>query len=130
MTSASDSYAAFEDLKDIYLEDSWVLTVDAAECTVAFALDAVLTPDHRGYAAPEPGQQYCYRTATLVLSSDTPIAYDMRGQRPHLDPDGSTDLGNIDTFDPIGRGSWRLTGDWGRITIAHPRVTLTMAVAP
>lgn len=129
-TGAGDSYTAFEDLEDVYLEDSWVLRLAAAESSVAFTLEAVLGIGHSEYTSPESDQQYCYRTATLLLCSDTPITYELSGQRPHIDPDGSTDLGNIDTFEALGRDTWRLTGDWGRITITNPKVTLTLDIAP
>lgn len=126
-TNADDSYdTAFEALRSIYLEDSWVLRLDASQRTVAFTLEAVLTPGHHQYSPPEPGQQHCYRLVTLVLSSDQTIVYDMSGRRPNVDPDGTTDLGNIDTFGQIGPDTWQLTGEWGEITITRPAVDLTL----
>jgi hypothetical protein len=109
--------------------EPWILRIDASERTVAFTLEAVLTPHHPDYTPPDPGEQYRYRTGTLLLSSDLPIAYELAGIRPNLDPDGSEDFGNIDTFQPLQADTWELTGQWGQLTITRPAVALTLTPA-
>jgi hypothetical protein len=117
---------AFPDLRDVYLEDSWVLRLDPAEHSVAFTLEAVLTRAHGRYHQPNPGEQYCYERAVLTLTSRSPVAYHLSGALPAHDLSGSADLGNIDTFRQSNSTSWELTGDWGLLTIVNPHVALTL----
>jgi hypothetical protein len=35
----------------------------------------------------------------------------LSGMRRHLDPDGSRDYGNIDSFTTAAQGEWELDGD-------------------
>jgi hypothetical protein len=116
---------AFPDLRDVYLEDSWVLRLDPAEHSVVFTLEAVLTPGHLRYHRPHPGEQYCYERAALRLSSRSPVAYQLSWSPPAQDLSGVDDLGNIDTFREIDSRSWELTGTWGLLTIVNPLVVLT-----
>jgi hypothetical protein len=117
--------SAFPDLRDVYLEDSWVLRLDPAERSVVFTLEAVLTPAHVRHHPPHPGEQYCYKRAVLTLSSRSPVAYQLSWSPPARDLSGLEDLGNIDTFRQIDSNSWELTGDWGLLTIMNPGVALT-----
>jgi hypothetical protein len=57
---------AFGPLAGTYLEDSWVLDLSDAGLAVTFALDLVLTPEHRLYPAPAYGEQYCQGRVQLV----------------------------------------------------------------
>ena len=52
-------HEAFADLRDAYLEDSWVIRISETPGTVAFDLEAVLTPTHGRYTPSKPGEQYC-----------------------------------------------------------------------
>jgi hypothetical protein len=117
---------AFPDLRDVYLEDSWVLRLDPAERSVAFTLEAVLTLEHVRYHRPIPGEQYCHERAVLTLTSRSPVDYQLSGALPSHDLSGSGDLGNIDSFRQSNSNSWELTGDWGLLTIVNPRVALTL----
>ena len=57
---------AFESLRDVYLEDSWVLAIQPSSPSLAFDLDVVLTPSHPNYRGARPGEQHDYRRARLV----------------------------------------------------------------
>ncbi len=128
MASPGLSYAvAFEALNGVYLEDSWVLSVQGSQADCRFELDVVLTPQHRSYSSPRPGEQYCYRRATLLLTSLCPISYQPSEAPPAMDASGERDLGNIDSFTAVdwdGRDAWQLAGEWGEMTIANPSVQL------
>ena len=69
-------HQTFGDLRDVYLEDSWVVKVSAQARSISFMLDAVLTPDHTLYSPPRPSEQHCdrgtalVRRRTLVLTCD------------------------------------------------------------
>lgn len=110
---------AFPALRDVYLEDSWVLALYPSEFEVTFRIEAVLTASHPGYHPPKPGEQHCYAAADLRVRGDLPIDYHLSGARPAVDLTGTQDLGNIDTFLPMdhrrrarctfrgGRPRWR-----------------------
>lgn len=120
-------YAVFPSLRDVYLEDSWVLSIFPAEHDVTFRIEAVLTAEHPHYQTPKLGEQYCYALADLQIRSTAPIDYQLSGARPAVDLSGTPDLGNIDTFLPAGPSSWELRGEWGAITVRHPQVHLALS---
>jgi hypothetical protein len=45
---------AFDALREVVLEESWVLRIDAQQRRLSFDLDVVLTPRHSLYAPPPP----------------------------------------------------------------------------
>lgn len=116
---------AFEDLAEIYLEDSWVLDVGVRAGALVFDLDAVLTERHPRYRPPRPAEMYCYHRARLVIRSPRPISFRRSGRPPSRDPDGELDYGNIDVFAPDDDASrWSLDGDWGEAVVDSPTVEL------
>lgn|SRR3954453_15160060 len=124
-THSKPYFEAFASLRGVYLEDSWILSVESHGDSVTFELDAVLTPEHASYEPPKVGEQYCYRSATLSLRgvdrferSDTP---------PATDATGTFDFGNIDSFTQGDDGRWRAEGDWGELEADDPEVTLELA---
>lgn len=117
-------FEAFDDLRGVYLEESWVLAISQDDASVTFEVEAVLTPDHARYASPGPGEQYCCAAGRLTVSSPS-LALTLSGSAPAIDASGSTDLGNIDTFAQAG-GSWHLEGEWGRLDAESPTVSLTI----
>lgn len=118
---------AFPALAGIYLEDSWVLDVQADAGRLVFQLDAVLTPEHPAYRPPVPGQHHCYRTGHLVIHCPVPVALERSTQRPARDATGELDFGHIDAFvpdDDTGASTWRLDGDWGTTVVTDPDVAV------
>lgn len=118
---------AFGALMGVYLEDSWILEVAPRVDGVAFRIEAVLTPEHTLYEARQPGEQYCYRSGWLDVSSAEPIDVRLSGAQPATSPDGSRDLGNIDrfTFNPA-ENLWEMEGDWGIARFREPVVELVV----
>ena len=109
------NYWQFPGFENIYLEDSYVLSINA-KTSIQILLEAVLTENHPLYTQALPGEQYCYgrmtvnfphlQTYDLVLNNISPIA----------DPDGSVDYGNIDDFFMVD-DKYYLRGEWGELTI-------------
>jgi len=126
-SGASDYFVAFDALAGTYLEDSWVLDVQASERECTFRLDVVLTPEHPNYQHPRPGEQYCYARALLRVDSHVAVAFQRGTGPPAIDATGELDWGNIDTFDPVdweGRDAWQLTGSWGELLAVEPEVSI------
>lgn len=120
-------HQTFGDLRDVYLEDSWVLDVSARARSIRFKLDAVLTPDHTRYSPPGPSEQHCYRKATLTIASDDPIQFEPSDSPAAHDATGEADYGSIDTFVPVdwaGHPAWQLSGEWGTVLVRRPTVAL------
>jgi hypothetical protein len=61
------SYESLPGFDGYYLEDSYVLRIDARSDEATFWLDVVLTPKHPLYSPPKPGEQHSYRRARLVF---------------------------------------------------------------
>lgn len=116
---------AFEPLRGIYLEDSWVLDIVPTEGSVAFELDAVLIPDHPEYRGPRVGEQHDYRRAQLLVTGDR-VTVELSGLPPAVDASGEADRGHIDTWVVDESGTSTLTGDWGSADIPNARVRLEL----
>ena len=57
-------YAELAGFSSYYLEDSWVLDIEAHPGTLIVRLESVLLPEHPAYAPP-PTDAYCYRIGTI-----------------------------------------------------------------
>ena len=90
-------HEAFDDLRDIYLEDSWVLQVQADGHTLRFVLDAVPTEAHPYYHGPRPDEQYDYRRAGLTIMGRNwcsgPPALDRQSTRTASPTTGTSTVG-------------------------------------
>ena len=113
---------AFEALRDVYLEDSWVLGFSTVENQARFEIDAVLTPDHPKYAQPIPGEQYCYRHGHLSISGV--LRLEPSRLPPAMDASRTEDFGNIDAFRQGPDGLWVAEGQWGSLEARNPEVTI------
>ena len=109
-------YNRFPGLEGIYLEDSYVLEIAESPSTVAFRIDAVLTPEHPAYRAPLQGEHYCFALASLIFPDVTQVEWISRHDRRYRDATGEGDLGSIDVLE-VQDGLYAAEGDWGRIRI-------------
>ncbi|MCY7386431.1 MAG: hypothetical protein LH628_28485 [Microcoleus sp. CAN_BIN18] len=110
------NYWQFPGFENIYLEDSYVLSINA-KTSIQILLEAVLTEHHPLYTQPLPGEQYCYRRMTVNFPH--PQTYDLvvNNISPIADPDGSIDYGNIDEFFRADGKYYLRVGEWGELTI-------------
>ena len=116
---------AFEALRDVYLEDSWVLTVQPSSRLLAFELDVVLTPNHPDYRGATSGEQHGYRRARLVLAAES-FEYELSGLPPATDATGRQDFGHIDSWIVEDTGLCLLEGDWGTARARDASVSLVL----
>ena len=110
----------------LYLEDSWVTGVHATPAQLEIAVDFVVREGHPEYAIPAPGEQYCYRSGSILFTGVTALRWDGQGGRPAVDASGELDYGSIDTFAHDG-DLYTLAGDFGRIEVTtrgSPEVVL------
>ncbi len=117
-------YDAFAQLAHVYLEDSWVLAVWPSDNMLAFDIEAVLTQEHPEYRGPATGYQYDFRLALLTLSGH--VACVLSGAPPASSADGTTDLGNIDSWTVDDAGVSLLEGVWGEARVSDTRVEFAL----
>ncbi|MCK6265885.1 hypothetical protein KP803_21750 [Vibrio sp. ZSDE26] len=60
-------YYDWEDFADIYLEDSFVLSICESSNEISFIVEAVLTENHPLYTSPKNDEQYCYQKGKIVF---------------------------------------------------------------
>lgn len=118
-------YTQFPGLAGIYLEDSYVLSIQNFPGALVFSLDVVLTPRAPRYQAPRPGEHHCYAAGKLVFANATGVEWTRQTGAHYTDATGQEDLGNIDILRADGK-AFVVEGDWGevRITGDQPRIEL------
>lgn len=118
-------YTDISALRHIYLEDSWVLGIDATPGRLSFRMDLVLTPEHPEYRAAAPGEQHCYGGGELSFTGVSRLQWLAADIRPGVDASGEHDYGNIDIFEWDERAA-RLEGDWGQIEVSYAAVEVSL----
>lgn len=118
-------YQALPGLRDVYLEDSWVLSIACDETALVIDVDFVLMASHPRYQVPLSGEQYCYRRGSIRFEGVTDLSWTGRGAAPAVDASGGADFGSFDEFTVAG-DTYSIAGDFGRIvlTSSPPEVGL------
>jgi hypothetical protein len=119
-------YTELADLKEIYLEDSWVLGIVAEPGEICFRVDFVLTERHPVYSRPKPDEQYCYRRGILVFEKVSKLVWTEQGSPPARDATGEIDFGNIDAM-TFQDDAFELEGDWGSMKLTSASVRINLA---
>ena len=117
-------YSEIADLRSIYLEDSWVLAIEAHPAAVRFAIEFVLREDHPAFSPPAPGLQYCYRRGALEFTGVRQLSWVDQQQRPGTDATGEKDWGNIDSM-RWEADRFQLQGGWGEMKLQASRLSIT-----
>ncbi|MGO4249495.1 hypothetical protein AB4Y87_19955 [Paenarthrobacter sp. RAF54_2] len=118
--------AGAELLSDLYLDDSYVLDIQASRGRLAITMEFALAPERPPYSPALPGEQYCYRKGVLVFEGVTELNW--TGQltsRPSRDPDGSIDYGNIDAL-VIDGNHYTVEGGMGRINLQAAAIRVAL----
>lgn len=120
-------YTSIPGFENIYLEDSFVLDIEAHPGLLRLRLDAVLTEDHPEYSAPGPDEQYCYRSALIQFNGVTRLHWLASSFRPAVDANDEIDYGGIDQFGRDG-DTYVLAGDFGQIDVEASGCTIEFLV--
>jgi hypothetical protein len=120
MSDYSESVPA---LKDIYLEDSYVLAIHESPEELRFDLDAVLTETHPLWTKPQPDEQYAYLRMSLVFARPRRVEWIRKAVTEFRDATGEIDYGNIDSIQWDGT-AYELAGDWGRVRVESDAPTV------
>jgi hypothetical protein len=114
-------YYEWESFKNIYLEDSFVISIEESENFLSFTVEMVLTEQHDFFSAPNMDEQYCYKTGKIIFEELKFIDWVRRSKLNFTDANGHKDFGNIDFF-ILDKKGYRLTGDWGEVVIVSSPV--------
>jgi hypothetical protein len=113
-------------LEHVYLEDSYVLSIQEENNSITFLLETVLLEEHPLYTEPLVSEAHCYKEGTLSFPNTQSYSLVRSNAEPVKDPDGSVDYGNIDEM-YLKDSAYFLSGEWGTLTITSdsPIITLT-----
>ncbi|UKA51968.1 hypothetical protein LFT48_04390 [Arthrobacter sp. FW305-123] len=122
-------YWDLEPLSEYYLEDSFVLDLQATPGRFSIVLDFVLREGHLQYASPLPGEQCCYRKGRLVFSGVKDISWSGQGRiKATIDANDEIDYCGIDSF-TIEDDVYRLEGDFGLVEVSAASVDVELEEA-
>ena len=122
---AMTDYWSIPALENVYLEDSWVLSISAQPGSLVLAVDVVLREQHPVYRTPGAEEQYCYRRGILRFDGVTTLSWSEQGAPPAVDATGQPDFGSFDQFEVEG-ARYRLSGDFGLIALEADPPTLEL----
>lgn len=110
------SYYDLDNLKNLYLEDSYVIAIEINGSYIKFDILAVIIKGHELYSIPIEGEEYCYKNISLQFPELKSYKFLSNKVNPMVDIDGQIDIGNIDSF-VFDNGKYILEGEWGIIEI-------------
>ncbi|MFN8526682.1 MAG: hypothetical protein U0821_26560 [Chloroflexota bacterium] len=121
-------YVSLPDLRHIFLEESWVLSIHLAPNNLSIELDFVLMPEHPSYEAPGTQEVHCYRRGIMRFGDVRSLSWNCDAFQPSADATGEMDLGHIHSMAFDG-DTYHVDGDIGVLTIraASCRVELSAA---
>ena len=110
------SYWLIPGFEDLYLEDSWVLSIEAGPSSLSLLMDLVLRESHPDYRTPSRDERYCYRKGLIRFDGVSELTWKSKSMRPAIDASGEEDFGSIDQFEEIG-DRYLVSGDFGTIEV-------------
>jgi hypothetical protein len=113
---------------NILLEDTFVLSWNYASGSLTFSVLASLLQSHPEAMPPASDDWACYRPGLIRFSSVSSVTglHPQDAVLPTQDADGSLDYGCIDELSLVGLGEYRITGEFGVVTVAAREVSLVL----
>lgn len=116
-------YYEISGFENLYLEDSFVLSIDDSGEDVIFIMEFVLTEQHPKYSEPRPDENYCYIKGRIKFIKPKFIRWVSRSKSSFVDKNGEIDFGNIDSFILDG-DKVMLNGDWGELELSPENIVV------
>jgi hypothetical protein len=118
-------------LRDIYLEDTFVIGWHEGHESLTFYVLASLEQTHPQASAPASGDWACYRPCIIQFVGVSSISGLLRQEsvKPGADASGDVDYGNIDSFKLVDSGEYRIVGDFGDVLVAAREILVYLAAA-
>ncbi|MEF1326916.1 hypothetical protein [Vibrio sp. M260121] len=109
-----NNYFEINSLRNIYLEDSFVLGITEKNNEIEYEVEFVLNESHPLYIPPKETEQYCYQKGLLLFKGVSSVTWEERTNKFSFDKNDEIDYGNIDCFSVSG-SHFSLSGDWGAL---------------
>jgi hypothetical protein len=120
-------YRSLPGFEGMYLEDSFVLEVQATPGRLRITLDLRIGRAHPSYRDPLEGEVACFREAVIEFPAVQELTWTRQGaSRPAVDASGEQDWGGIDSLRKVG-AIHQLEGDWGVIEIVSQEPTVRIS---
>ena len=122
---------SIEAFENIQLQDTFVLSWNQSPNSLVFHVLASLLQSHPDASPPIRGEWACYNPAIIQFTDMTSVTglLSQESVRPTKDPDGSVDYGCIDSLESPHPGQYRMSGEFGSITVIARDVLLTLGSA-
>ncbi|MFD5079376.1 hypothetical protein [Streptomyces sp. NPDC058371] len=108
-----------------YLEESYVLDIEARPGFLAAEMDLALNVGHPLHKPAASGERHCYRRGRLEFSQVVDLHWVGQGTPPAKDATGELDYGSIDSFEVDG-DLYVMTGDFGRISVTASALSIRL----
>lgn len=109
-------YTTFSGFEDLYLEDSWVLSISATYQELVLKVEFALLASHPSYQRPLPNEQHCYKVGYIRFPKVESLVWTDQLAVHIADASGETDLGSILEFQSKD-GRYVLFGGFGEIEV-------------
>ena len=105
-------------MNGIDFTDSWVLGWKITEPILEFSVEFSLSADNPLYRTPKKDEWTCYRKGLLRFEGVTAVdgLKEEADVRYSIDPDGSKDFGNIESFE-VETDHIHFSGDFGDVRV-------------
>lgn len=109
-------YTTFGGFEHLYLEDSWVLSIEATYQQLVMKVEFALHTSHPDYHRPLPREQHCYKVGFIRFQDVKSLVWADQEAVHITDESGEPDLGSILDFRGVG-GRYSLFGGFGQIEV-------------
>lgn len=114
-------YFDIEILKDVYLEDSYILDIDDTNSNYfEMKLELVLKESHPLYSTPLKEEQYCYVDALISFFNIRSVKWNEKNINNSQLKKVEGDYGNVDSF-LIDQNKIKIFGEIGNVEILIER---------
>ena len=118
-------------ISNILLEDTFVLAWHQGPESLTFHILASLLQTHPEASPPATGDWACYRPGIIQFSGVSSVRglLHQASVNRTTDAEGSVDYGCIDNLSSTQAGEYRITGEFGDVSVVAREVSVCLAAA-
>lgn len=110
-------YWTIPGFEGLYLEDSWVLAINAQPGILELVMDLVLRESHPLFEPPLVSEQHCHRRGVVRFNGVSSLRWEGQAAPPATDATGERDYGSVDVLRATD-DAYIVEGDFGYIVVA------------
>ena len=119
-------YYEIPQLKDLLLEDSYLLAMETTDSSVEMTIEAALTKEHPLYQSPKPDKQYCYLHLRISFLHAHDVQWLNKNMKLRPGIDTPPDYGEVDAL-YLENGKYHIVGEWGELIFISDPPTVAAA---